>query len=174
MLEFFNRALSTLEKWICSAGLLTSTLLVFAQVLNRHWIHYEIMWLGDLALYIFVFSYILAIAFTASQKGHISVEMLKTKLLTGKPTGLAVYNLSMDLLSLIVILVFAIPVYEFFQRSLKYPEYGTLVRWFNTGWLSYALFAVVILSSVHLLQHLSDDIKEMNRSKKAHIEGGSR
>lgn len=165
VLEIIHEKLSTMEKFICSAGLLSSTLLVFAQVINRYWLHYEIMWFGDLALYIFVFSYILAIAFATSTKGHISVEMLKAKLFGERPVGLAVYNFVMDLLSLIVVFLFGIPVYEFFQRSIRYPEYGTLVRWFNTGWLIYALFAVVLLSAIHLLRHLKEDIAEIKRAK---------
>jgi hypothetical protein len=71
----------------------------------------------------------------------------------------------MDLISLIVVFLFGIPVYEFFQRSMRYPEYGTLVRWFNTGWLIYALFAVVVLSAIHLLRHLKEDIAEIKRAK---------
>lgn len=173
MLDFIDKKLGTLEKWICSAGLLVSTFLVFAQVLNRYWLHYEIMWIGDLALYIFVFSYISAIAFATSRKGHISVEMFKTKFLDKRPMGLAVYNLVMDALSLIVILIFSIPVREFFLRSLKYPEYGTLVRWFNQGWLIYALFGVVILSSIHLIHQIREDLSEISRLRKSGSEGGN-
>jgi len=173
VLNFINRQLGTLEKWICSVGLLVSTFLVFAQVLNRYWLHYEIMWIGDLALYIFVFSYISAIAFATFRRGHISVEMFKTKFLKDRPMGLAVYDLVMDTLSLVVVLIFSIPVREFFLRSLKYPEYGTLVRWFNQGWLIYALFGVVILSSIHLLLQIKEDISEITRLRRVDPEGGS-
>ncbi len=174
MLNFVNRKLGTIEKWICSAGLLVSTLLVFAQVLNRYWLHYEIMWIGDLALYIFVFSYISAIAFTTFRKGHISVEMFKTKFLKDRPMGLAVYDLVMDVLSLAVVVVFSIPVREFFLRSLKYPEYGTLVRWFNQGWLIYAMFGVVKLSSIHLLFQIKEDISKITSLRGVDPEGGSK
>jgi TRAP-type C4-dicarboxylate transport system permease small subunit len=172
VLNFVNKQLGAVEKWVCSAGLLVSTFLVFAQVLNRYWLHYEIMWIGDLALYIFVFSYISAIAFTTFRKGHISVEMFKSRFLKDSPIGLAVYDLVMDILSLAAVMIFLIPVKEFFLRSLKYPEYGTLVRWFNQGWLIYALFGVVILSSIHLLFQIKEDMAKISRLRSEAPEGG--
>nr|HPI97528.1 TRAP transporter small permease subunit [Synergistales bacterium] len=148
VLKIIQDYLTKIENLVCSIGLFVSTFLVFAQVINRYWLHIEIMWLGDMALYIFVTTYILAIAFSASHKGHIAVEMLQVKYLSGKPYGKAVYTLIMDILSFVIVLIFSIPTYRFFLRSIKYPEYGTLVRWFNTSWLIYVLFAVVVLCGI--------------------------
>ena len=174
MFKNIQNGIAKIENLICSIGLLVSTTLVFAQVLNRYWLHFEVMWIGDLALYIFVSSYILAIAFTAANKGHIAVEMIQVKVFAGKPWGLRVYLLVMDIISLVVILVFAQPVYKFFLRSIKYPEYGTLVRWFNTSWLVYILFGVVVLSAIHLLYHVFNGIHEIQKKRWEQTEGGNK
>ena len=60
MKTVFKRVLhviETVEGAVCVIGLFVTTLLIFAQVLNRYLLHFEIMWLSDLALYIFVFFY---------------------------------------------------------------------------------------------------------------------
>ncbi len=163
MFNFLQQGIATVEKWICSAGLLVSTVLVFAQVINRYWLHYEVMWIGDMALYIFVITYILAIALAASQKGHISVEMLPDRIFRDKPRGKLGYTLVMDIVTLVSILVFLHPVYGFFRMSLQYPEYGTLIRWFNTGWLVQVMFVTMVLSAVHMAFHVSKDLFEMRK-----------
>jgi hypothetical protein len=98
--------------------------------------------------------------------------MFKSRFLKDSPIGLAVYDLVMDILSLAAVMIFLIPVKEFFLRSLKYPEYGTLVRWFNQGWLIYALFGVVILSSIHLLFQIKEDMAKISRLRSEAPEGG--
>lgn len=173
MLKTIQDGIAKIENIICSVGLLVSTALVFAQVINRYWLHFEVMWLGDLALYIFVGSYILAIAFTAAKKGHISVEVLQVRVFGDKPRGLRAYLLFIDVISLFVVLVFAKPVHKFFLRAVKYPEYGTLVRWFNTSWLAYILFGVIVLSAIHLLYHVFHDIYEIRTKCWEKAEGGS-
>jgi hypothetical protein len=35
-----------------------------------------------------------------------------------------------------------------------FPEYGTLVRWFNTSWLIQLLFVVLILCIFHTLHNV--------------------
>ena len=173
MLKTIQDGIVKIESILCSVGLLVSTTLVFAQVINRYWLHFEVMWLGDLALYIFVGSYILAIAFAAAKRGHISVEVIQTRVFGDKPRGLQWYQLFIDIASLLVILVFAKPVHKFFLRSVKYPEYGTLVRWFNTSWLAYILFGVIVLSAVHLLYHVFYDIYQIRTKVWDKVEGGS-
>lgn len=173
MFKSIHDGIQKIESLLCSIGLLVSTALVFAQVINRYWLHYEIMWLGDLSLYIFVSSYILAIAFTAAKKGHIAVEMIQVKVFAGKPRGLKIYLLVMDIISLLVVVIFAKPVHKFFLRSIKYPEYGTLVRWFNTSWLAYILFGTVVLSAIHLLYHVLSGINDIQKKRWEHTEGGN-
>lgn len=163
MFNLLQRWITEVEKWICSIGLLASTVLVFAQVINRYWLHFEIMWIGDMALYIFVITYILAIALAASQKGHIAVEMLPDRLFRDRPFGKKVYTLAIDVITFIAIAVFLHPVWGFFRMSLRYPEYGTLIRWFNTGWLVQVMFATIALSALHMAYHIGRDVFELKK-----------
>lgn len=44
------------EFFLGSLGLLLAIILTFCQVVNRYWLHFEIMWISDAALYIFIFT----------------------------------------------------------------------------------------------------------------------
>jgi hypothetical protein len=46
------------------------------------------------------------------------------------------------------------------RRAIQYPEYGTLVRWFNTSWLMIYLFIALLLILVHLLVILGRDLRD--------------
>jgi len=46
---------------------------------------------------------------------------------------------------------------------MKYPEYGTLVRWFNTSWLQITLAIALLLILAHLLVIARRDIAELAR-----------
>ena len=52
----------------------------------------------------------------------------------------------------------AVVAYKFMKRAAKYPEYGTLVRWFNTSWLQITLFIALVLVLIHLLVIIGRDI----------------
>jgi hypothetical protein len=49
-------------------------------------------------------------------------------------------------------------------RAMQYPEYGTLIRWFNTSWLQIFLFICLVLCLVHLLVILIRDLKEFGKA----------
>ena len=70
-------AIKSAETVICGVGLILTTLLIFAQVINRYILHFEIMILNDLALYLFVFFMLLAAAYTTWHEGHMAVDMFK-------------------------------------------------------------------------------------------------
>lgn len=133
------------------AGLVICNLLVFAQVINRYWLHFEIMWLGDLALYVFIGFMFLTGVIATWEEGHVAMDYLRVKVLEGRLRGLAIHRVSMAVFAVVVVCVFLPPVYQFMLRALKYPEYGTLVRWFNTSWLQAGLFVILVLVLVHLL-----------------------
>ena len=137
--------------YLSFAGLIMCNLLVFAQVVNRYWLHFEIMWFGDLALYVFIGFMFIATVVATWEEGHVAVDYLRVKVLQGRLRGLAIHHVSMTVLSVVVVCVFLFPVYQFMLRALKYPEYGTLVRWFNISWLQVVLFVILILVLVHLL-----------------------
>ena len=60
MKKFFHY-LTMLEFLLASTGLLLTISLTFCQVINRYWLNFEIMWISDFALYIFILTIYLAI-----------------------------------------------------------------------------------------------------------------
>lgn len=132
-------------------GLMTFTLLIVAQVINRYLLHFEIIWIGDLAMYCFVATIFSAIAFTTHQGAHLAVEFAADKFLGERPKARATYRVAVVVTSIAVLSTFLPGTYRFMLRALKYPEYGTLVRWFNESWLQVLPFVVSVLMLVSLL-----------------------
>jgi TRAP-type C4-dicarboxylate transport system permease small subunit len=155
---------ATAEGIFGSAGLIATTLLVFVQVLNRYWLHFEIMWFGDLALYCFIFFMLVAGAFTTWREGHIAVDFFRGKAFGSKPRAYSTHRASIVVISIAIAGVFLPTAYEFMLRAIKYPEYGTLVRWFNTSWLQITLFVALALVLVHLLVIAGRDIGDVIRN----------
>ena len=163
----FNRILQAVqlaEGVVGSAGLVLVTLLMFAQVLNRYLLHFEIMVLGDLALYLFVFFMLVAAAFTTWREGHIAVDYFRDRALKGRPRGIAIHRASLVVISIALTCVFLSPAYKFMLRAIRYPEWGTLVRWFNLSWLHITLFVAAALILVHLLVIARRDIDAVMRN----------
>ena len=164
MKTVFKRVLNviqTLEGAVCVIGLFVTTLLVFAQVLNRYLLHFEIMWLSDLALYIFVFFMLIAAAYSTWNEGHVAVDFLRDRIVRGRPRVAAAYKLGLNLLALAALWSILPVAYKFMKRAAKYPEYGTLVRWFNTSWLQITLFVALFLVMIHLLVIIGRDIGDL-------------
>lgn len=156
------------ENAICAVGLVACTFLVFAQVVNRYWLHFEIMWFGDLALYTFIFFMLLAGALTTWREGHVAVDYFREKAFTGKPRAMTIYRLCLVAISIALTGVIFSIAYKFMLRAVKYPEYGTLVRWFNTSWLHITLFVALGLVLVHLLviaRRDTNDLRKIWRAK---------
>jgi C4-dicarboxylate transporter DctQ subunit len=154
-------AIKSAETAICGVGLLLTTLLIFAQVLNRYVLHFEIMILNDLALYTFIFFMLIAAAYTTWHEGHVAVDVFREFLVRGRPIAAAAYRVFLVLLS-IFILCLVLPVaYTFMRRAIEYPEYGTLVRWFNTSWLQILVFLSLLFVLLHLLVIVWRDIGEL-------------
>lgn len=160
-------AIKSAETAICAVGLMITTLLIFAQVVNRYVLHFEIMILNDLALYTFVFFMLLAAAYTTWNEGHVAVDMFREWLVRGRPVAAHVYRVFLVLLS-IGILCLLLPIaYAFMRRAIAYPEYGTLVRWFNTSWLQILVFWSLLLVLLHLFVIARRDIGELVKSIRA-------
>jgi C4-dicarboxylate transporter, DctQ subunit len=163
-------AIRSAETVICGVGLIITTLLIFAQVINRYLLHFEIMILNDLALYVFVFFMLLAAAYTTWNEGHVAVDMFREWLTQGKPVAAEAYRVCLVLLS-IGILCAVLPItYAFMRRAIAYPEYGTLVQWFNTSWLQILVFWSLLLVLLHLLLIARRDIGRLIQT----IRAGSR
>ena len=162
MKKFFQGLLMAIESVEITFGIIAmsiTTLLICATVLNRYILHYEIMWLNDLALYIFVFFMFLAFAATAAKEGHISIDMFHKRVFRDHPAGGTFYRLFLVALSIAILLIFLPVTYRFMLKAIQYPEYGTLLRWFNTSWLQIFLFIALILVFMHLLVILGRDLK---------------
>ena len=152
--------IQTLEGAVCVIGLFVTKLLIFAQVFNRYLLHFEIMWLSDLALYIFIFFMLIAAAYATWKEGHVAVDFLRDRIIRDRPRLAAGYRLGLNLLALAALWTILPVAYKFMKRAMKYPEYGTLVRWFNTSWLQITLFIGLMLVMIHLLVIIGKDIAD--------------
>ena len=158
VIRSFYRALCIFENVICGAGLFITTFMTFFQVLNRYWLLYEIIWLSDLALYIFIAFMFLVIPLTTRQGGHTAVDVFVESVFAGRPRGRVAYTAFLKMVSIGTVAVFLIPTWAFALRAAKYPQFATLVRWFNTSWLMEMLFVSLVLCLLHLLHGLACDI----------------
>lgn len=164
VLKRILHGVQTTQVIICSIGLILTTLLIFAQVINRYWLHFEIMWFGDLALYLFIFFMFVAAAITTWREGHVAVDVFRDRITKGKPTAAAIYRVFLVVLSIAILGVLLPIAYQFMLRAMKYPEYGTLVRWFNISWLQITLFFALAFVLLHLLVIARRDIAELIRN----------
>ncbi len=154
------KAIELIELNFCLITMSATTLLICATVFNRYIFHYEIMWLNDAALYVFVSFMFVAFAVCAYREGHISIDMFWKKAFHNMPKGGAFYRVFLVALSIAILVIFLPTAYRFMLRARQYPEYGTLIRWFNTSWLQIFLFVCLILCLLHLLVILARDLKE--------------
>ena len=154
-------AIKSAETVICGVGLILTTLLITAQVINRYILHFEIMILNDLALYLFVFFMLLAAAYATWNEGHVAVDMFKEWLVKGRPVAAGIYRVFLVLLSILILSLMLPITYAFMRRAIEYPEYGTLVRWFNTSWLQILVFWSLLLVLLHLLVIARRDIGQL-------------
>ncbi len=159
--KWILHGMQTAQGIICAVGLVACTFLIFAQVINRYWLHFEIMWFGDLALYTFIFFMLAAAVVTTWREGHVAVDFLRERITKNKPTGAAVYRVFLVVLSIAVLGVLLPIAYEFMLRALKYPQYGSLVRWFNTSWMQITLFVALAFVLLHLLIIARRDVSEL-------------
>ncbi len=164
VLKRMLHGVQTTQVIICTIGLILTTLLIFAQVINRYWLHLEIMWFGDLALYLFIFFMFVAAAITTWREGHVAVDVFRDRVTKGKPIAAAIYRAFLVVLSIAILGVLLPIAYQFMLRAMKYPEYGTLVRWFNISWLQITLFFALAFVLLHLLVIARRDIAELIRN----------
>lgn len=158
---FLIRCIGKIEDIACFSGLMICSFLVFFQVLNRYLLHFEIMWIGDLSLYIYVPLLFLTIAMTAREKGHTTVDVFVEMFFKDRPNALFIYQIGINIIVL-GILLYLLPLgHNLFIHALKYPEYGTLVTWFNTSWHRETLYVVLILCTIHTLHHLGVQLLDL-------------
>ncbi len=148
----FIRLLAILENALCAFGIIFATIFTVIQIINRYWLHYEVMWISDLTLYIFILAAIISIAITTREDAHTAVDVFMGQIFRGK-RGSKFGKITVNLLSLGIIW-FTMPIfYTFFLRSLKFDEWATLVPWFNTSWLVQAIFVMFVLCIFHIVHN---------------------
>ncbi len=177
-MNFIKRSLERLELFLASLGLFCCIGLTFCQVLNRYWLHYEIMWIPDMALYIFIFSIYIAIAYGSAIRTHIAVDIFPNWLCGSDEARRAWFNLVKSFVTMVMIASMGGSVVRIVKRAWKYPEFATLVRWFNMSWMIYAMAAMFVLAflhygwhaagSAHILRKLAWE-KEQQKGGKSHV-----
>jgi len=163
ILRKLYKLICSIEVILCYFGLIGGTILVIIQIVNRYFIHYEAVWIGDLSQYVFIIFIIVALSFTARQGGHTSVNVLIDNLFKGRQrigVSIFIHFICLGLITWLTKLV-----YIFAKRAWHYPEYGTLVRWFNTSWLQILLFIVISFCLVHTAVNTSKQIKAYKNYK---------
>lgn len=159
----FIDLLTKIEIILGSTGLCASIVLTFCQVVNRYWLNFEIMWISDLALYIFIFTVYVAISYGASQKTHIAVDMLPEYLCGDSPMKKNAFEIFKYAATIVMVLGMAGPAWRLMKRAFRYPEFATLIRWFNMSWFVYALGLMMILTIIHCLYHVAAAAHEMKK-----------
>ncbi len=150
-------ALCKIENIMCALGLLGTTFSVFIQVLNRYIFNFEIIWINDAALYIFVFFMYFAFLLSTRENGHIAVDALAQAFVKNNPNRKAWYAFIIRIFSICSLFVLLPQLWRFFARAWKYPQIATLLPWFNTSWMMEGLFIVFCFALFHLLVHLINE-----------------
>lgn len=154
MLDRIDRFIEAAEKWIASGCLILTTILAFLQILNRYILHFEIMGIGDLYVYIYVLCLYASLGYASSIDIHTSVDVFLGILKRKSPRSARAYGIMLRVISLIIAVIFLYPAFNFFLSTIKYPVWSTLVPWFNTSWLAYAMFVSLCLSVYHMIRNL--------------------
>jgi TRAP-type C4-dicarboxylate transport system permease small subunit len=133
-------------------------------VINRYLLHFEIMFLNDLALYTFIFFMLIAASYTTWQEGHVAVDMFRERLVGTRPVAAAIYRVILVLLAIFLLCLLLPGAFAFMRQAVQYPQWGTLVRWFNESWLQGFVFWSLLLVLLHTLIIAGRDIGRLVRT----------
>ena len=145
----FVAFLAFFENAISAFGLVFATFFTVVQIINRYWLHFEIMWLSDLILYVFVLGSIFSISLTTRADSHTCVDVFVEMLCKGEKAK-KLSKIFINLVSLGILCMILPLFYAYFLRALKFAEWGTLVRWFNTSWLVECIFFMFVINIFHM------------------------
>ena len=95
-----------------------------------------------------------AIPLTTREDGHTGVDVFVKSVFAKRPVGSVVFKALLKMVSMATLGVFMIPAWKFALRAAKYPQYATLVRWFNTSWLVECMFMMLVLSIFHSIHNV--------------------
>jgi C4-dicarboxylate transporter DctQ subunit len=148
----FVALITFVENLLCAFGIIFATAFTVIQIVNRYWLHFEIMWISDLVLYVFVLAAIISIAITTREDAHTAVDVFMERIFRGKK-AFKVSKILINFASLGIIWLIMPIFYAYFLRALKFDEWGTLVPWFNTSWLVEAIFVMFVLCVFHIIHN---------------------
>jgi C4-dicarboxylate transporter DctQ subunit len=148
----FVALITFVENLLCAFGIIFATAFTVIQIVNRYWLHFEIMWISDLVLYVFVRAAIISIAITTREDAHTAVDVFMERIFRGKK-AFKVSKILINFASLGIIWLIMPIFYAYFLRALKFDEWGTLVPWFNTSWLVEAIFVMFVLCVFHIIHN---------------------
>ncbi|PIE55400.1 MAG: hypothetical protein CSA35_01115 [Dethiosulfovibrio peptidovorans] len=144
------RLLRTLENVLCAVGLVFCTFATIFQILNRYWLHIEIIWIGEFLSYVFFITVLLSIVITTREGSHTSVDILPGIFSERNKTPGKFLDFFIEVISLIV-LIFLLSIFsKYALKAYRYPEWGALCSWFNASWLIEGLFFMFLISALHL------------------------
>jgi len=144
-------AICGFEDVFCTIGLYISTLLIFIQVVNRFILQIGVVWVLDLALYVYMMTVFLAATIATRERGHVAVDYFYNRWLGHRPVGMARYVLALTLVSLAIALTFLPPAWQFMLKSMQFQQYSALLPGFDTNWIK----VVFSLSFLVVLLHLT-------------------
>jgi TRAP-type C4-dicarboxylate transport system permease small subunit len=141
--------------------------LVVVQVINRYFLHFEVMWFMDLALYCATFFMLVSCTVSTARKANVAVDFVRERVTRHRPFAGAVYALGIRAVSIAAVCFFLPAGYRWVVRALRYPEFGSLVPWFNTSWLQISLFVVMLVVLMHLVVHTLSEARHLQRTADA-------
>jgi TRAP-type C4-dicarboxylate transport system permease small subunit len=149
--------------------LLLCTGLTVAAVINRYFLHIEIMWINDLALYLYIPTGICCIAVTARADAHTAVDVFVDLALKNRPVAFKIFKIIVTLLVLAIFAYFIPLAFRLFKTAWTYAEWGTLFRWYNTSWNREFLFICIALAGLHTLHNLGVHLAELRAMLRAGV-----
>jgi len=148
----FVALITFLENLLCAFGIIFATVFTVIQIVNRYWLHFEIMWISDLVLNIFVLAAIISIAITTREDAHTAVDVFVERMFRGEKSSKFI-KIIINIACLGIIWLLMPIFYAYFLRALKFDEWATLVPWFNTSCLVEAIFVMFILCVFHIIHN---------------------
>ncbi|MDR1625865.1 MAG: TRAP transporter small permease [Spirochaetia bacterium] len=148
LLRLVDRGTEKMEECIMSIGLLSISLVVFANVVARYFFNYSFTWSEELARYIVVWVAFLGISSCARYDGHVVVDLLPNQL----------HGISRHIHKMIItFIMMALSAY------MTYISYRFTVKQFQGGntsiaiavpiWLIYLSTVIGFLFSAYIYLH---------------------
>ena len=161
----FYLALTRFQDAICAIGLFAATLLIFVQVVNRFALHVGLVWVLDLALYIYMMTVFVAATVATRERGHVAVEYFYLRWFRRRPVGMARWAFALTLISVAAALTFVPPAWQFMLKSIRFPQYSALLPGFDTNWIKIVFVCAFLVVVFHLIINLVQDYLNARRAR---------